>query len=117
MPSEAIYTQLQRDLQPYLPLMGQAAETILDQDVSKYPIFVTHKFDELELGIPLVIRQEPQAVWSIQASTLEELVTKRLVETGKVNDFRRIFKNPQEFLCLFVLMDTGAQFVFLPRKE
>lgn len=115
MNAEATYIQLQQDLQPYLSMLGKAADTILDQDVSKYPIFVIHKFDELELGIRLLERQEPNILWSIQVSTLEELTTKRLIEMGKVDHFREVFKDPLEYLCLFVLLDTGAHFVFLPR--
>lgn len=114
MNTEISYNQLQQDLQPYLNLLGEAAETILDQDVSKYPIFVVHKFDELELGIPLLQRAEPSILWSVQASTLEELVAKRLVQIEKVDQFRSVYKDPRDYLCLFVLMDGGANFVFLP---
>ncbi len=116
MNTEAAYHQLRQELQPYFKMLGDAAETILDNEVSKYPIFVVHKFDELELGIPLIQRTEYQRVWSLQASTLEELATKGLIEMEKVDQFRRVFKDPREYLCLFVLMDTGAHFVFLPRK-
>ena len=115
MNAEATYNQLQTELKPYFKLLGDAAETILDQDISKYPIFVVHKFEELELGIPLLQRAEPQIGWSVQASTLEELATKRLIEMSKVDHFREVYKDPREYLCLFVLMDGGANFVFLPR--
>lgn len=114
MSTETQYTQLKEDLQTYLPLLGEAADTILDQDVSRYPIFVVHQLEELEIGISLLQRQEPQLNWSIQVTTLEELATKRLVEMEKVDRFREVYKNPREYLCLFVLA-TVAQFVFLPR--
>ncbi len=116
MNAEATYTQLQQDLQPYFLMLGEAADAILDQDVSKYPIFVIHKFDELTLGLSLLQRLEPVIHWSIQASTLEELVTKQLIEMEKVDHFRQVFKDPHEYLCLFVLLDTGAHFIFLPRQ-
>lgn len=115
MSTETQYLQLQKDFQPYLAVLGAAADTILDQDVSRYPIFVIHQADELEIGIPLLQAQPPQLHWSVQASTLEELATKRLIEMGKVDHFREVYKNAQEFLCLFVLTPTDANFVFLPR--
>lgn len=115
MNAETTYHQLKDELQPYFKMIGDAAETILDNDISKYPIFVVHKFDELELGILLLQRAEPQTLWSVQASTLEELATKRLIEMEKVDQFRSIFKDPREYLCLFVLIDGSGQFVFLPR--
>ncbi len=114
MSTETQYIQLKEDLQEYIPLLGSAADTILDQDVSRYPIFVVHQLEELEIGISLLQRQEPQLNWSIQVTTLEELATKRLVEMEKVDRFREVYKNPRQYLCLFVLA-TAAQFVFLPR--
>lgn len=115
MNTETQYLALQKDLTPYLTMLGAAADTILDQDVSRYPIFVVHQLPELEIGIALLQAQPPQPNWSVQASTLEELATKRLIEMGKVDHFREIYKNAQEFLCLFVLTPTDANFVFLPR--
>jgi hypothetical protein len=111
----AKYQQLETDIKPYVPLMGKAADAILDQDISSYPIFVVHQF-ELELGILLVERQEGGAKWSINASTLEELAAKKVVEMSKVDQFRQIFKDPRANVCLFVLSDLGANFIFLPRE-
>lgn len=115
MSTETPYLELQKDLAPYLSMLGAAADTILDQDVSRYPIFVLHQLEELEIGIPLLQASPPEVRWSVQVSTLEELATKRLIEMGKVDHFRAVYKNAQEFLCLFVLTPTSANFVFLPR--
>lgn len=115
MDIQAQFTQLQQDLQPYQVTLSQAADVILDQDVSRYPIFVVHQLDELEIGILLLQRQAPALDWSVHASTLEELATKRLIQPEKVDAFRSIYKNPQVFLCLFVLTPTNPTFVFMPR--
>jgi len=32
-----------------------------------------------------------------------------------VQDFRQVYKDPEANLCLFVLSDLGAQFIFIPR--
>lgn len=115
MNPETPYIQLQQDLKPFMPLLQKAADTILDQDVSRYPIFVVHRYD-LELGIPLVVHGESEPKWSINATTLEELVTKRLVETDKVDNFRQVYKDPQEFLCVFAWTEAAASFIFIPRS-
>ena len=99
---------------PHAVLMGNAADAILDQDISSYPIFVIHQFD-LEVGIPILERRDKGPKWSINASTLEELATKKIVEMEKVDSFRQVYKDPRQFLCLFVLSDLGANFIFLPR--
>ncbi len=114
MAETTFYERLEKDLQKYLPMMGQAADTIIDENVSRYPVFAVHQL-ELELGIPLVIKTEDGPKWSIQASTLEEMVGKKLIQSEKVDDFRRVYRDPADFLCLFTLSDQGAQFIFMPR--
>ncbi len=114
--SQLKFRFLEQELQSYNKMLGQAADTILDQDVSNYPIFIVHQQD-MAAGIPLVEQSKTEGSWSINASTLEEFVTKQLIESEKVNNFRAIYKNPKENLCLFVLSELGATFIFLPRKD
>ncbi|HQU58366.1 MAG: hypothetical protein KDD02_09525 [Phaeodactylibacter sp.] len=110
------YEQLEAEMAPHIKLMGKAADAIIDQDISSYPIFVIHQFD-LEIGILILERKEKGPNWSINVTTLEELATKKVVEMAKVDSFRQVYKDPRAFLCLFVLSDLGANFIFLPRDE
>lgn len=114
MDTQDQFTQLQGELRPFLVMLSQAADAILDQDVSSYPIFVVHR-TELGIGLPLVEQAEDADQWSINASTLEELVTRQLIQESKVPGFRNVYKNPRKFLCLLVLQEDGASFVFMPR--
>ena len=84
------------------------------QEISKYPIFVLHK-EPLELGISLKNEINTPNEWLVNLSTLEEFSTKQVIEASRVNRFTKIYKNPSEFLCLFVIDEFGANFVFLPR--
>ena len=47
------FIQIQEDLQDYVKTLEKAQQAILDQEVSKYPIFVVHQH-EIELGVVLV---------------------------------------------------------------
>jgi hypothetical protein len=114
MRSEADYLKLEKELEPYKPLLAKAADTILDKDVSGFPIFIVHQQEEVSIGIPLV-EGEGDHPWSVNATTLEELATKKVIGMEKVDDFREIYKDPQAFFCLFVLQDGRADFVFMPR--
>ncbi len=114
MSEENQFRAIEKAVGPYLPLMGQAADTILDQDVSTYPIFIIHQLN-VEIGVVLVSKEEGKAEWSIHASTLEELVTKQVIQMDKVDNFRQVYKDPRENLCLFTLSEMGATFIFLPR--
>ena len=115
MDNKAIYSELEEDIKPYQALLNQAADAILDQDVSSYPIFVFSQ-NPIDMGLPLVEAAAGKHKWGIHASTLEELVTKNIIAMNRVDNFREVYKNPKEFLCLFVLNKLGATFVFLPRK-
>ncbi|MEY3322968.1 MAG: hypothetical protein RLZZ417_2551 [Bacteroidota bacterium] len=114
MDLEEKYQQLKNDLNPFSSIMNKATDTLLDEGISKYPIFVVSQLD-IELGIPLVQRSQSQYKWSLNLSTLEELATKKIVQMERIDHFRSIFKDPDAFFCLFTLSDLGAQFIFLPR--
>jgi hypothetical protein len=107
---------LEKELQPYRNVMTRAVDAILDKEVSDYPILVVHQ-QTIELGVTIVDRKNTGGTWSIHASSLEEFAMKQLIETGKIEDFQSIYKDPKEHLCLFVISELGAQFIFLPREQ
>ena len=110
------YLTLQEELDIYRKLMTQAAKVILDQDVSSYPILVAHQ-QELELGMPIFKREDNEgAKWSIHASTLEEFVSRQIVFPEKVDEFKSNYKDASENVCVFVLRELGAEFIFIPTK-
>ena len=115
MAVEALLKSLETSLKPFIPMLGQAVDTIQNENVSEYPILVVSE-QEIELGIPLGKEHSFAGKWSINASTLEEFVAKKLIEAEKLEDFKSIYKDPQKFLCFFVIVNIGATFVFLPRK-
>ncbi|MEZ5041117.1 MAG: hypothetical protein R2828_14560 [Saprospiraceae bacterium] len=116
MDAENQYNALEKALEPQWGILEKAADAILDQEVSSYPIFIIHQH-QVEIGVLLVKREAGKSDWSIQASTLEELVTKQIIQMDKVDDFRKIYKDPRTNLCLFTLSEMGATFIFLPRKK
>jgi hypothetical protein len=102
---------LEKDLKRYLPMFRDATTAIIEQDVSNYPIFVAHR-DYSLVGISLLDRHKSNTFWSFSASTLEEFVSKQIVDSSKVEDFKTIYKNPKAFICVFVLDEQDSQFVF-----
>lgn len=115
MQDEQEYQQLQQELQPFMKMMGEASDTITSQEVSLYPIFVLHR-EEIELGIPIKAYEGELSDWAINASTLEEMVAKQIVQNEKVENFKNIYKPTTSHLCLFVVAKNGATFAFLPRS-
>ncbi len=114
MTKEKNYERLEKAIAPYRDILGKASDTVLEQEISSYPIFVLHK-KEMELGIPLKNEINTPGDWLVNLSTLEEFSTKQIIEASRVNRFTQVYKNPEEHLCLFVIDEFGANFVFLPR--
>lgn len=107
------FLTLDKELQPYKKMMAEAADIILDQGVSNYPIFIAHQ-QEFDMGIVLTPQNE-KSRWAIHASSLEEFVSKQIIFPEKVEEFKANYKDASHSLCIFVLSELGAQFIFLPR--
>lgn len=108
------FIQLQDELKVYRKALNDAMNIILEKGITEYPIFIAHQ-DTFEAGIPLFKRYEVQGNWNINVSSLEEFVSKKIIQSRKVEAFKQTFKSTDDFICFFVLSELGAQFIFLPR--
>lgn len=93
--------------------MIKARNTILEQEVSTYPIFVIHR-ESVEIGIPLFIPADNEKEWHISMTTLEEMTAKSLIMGDKIEAFTSIFKDPNTHFCLFLIHAGTASFIFMP---
>lgn len=108
------FIQLENELVVYKKIMGDATQIILDQDVSDFPLFIAHQ-QTFEMGILIAERGKVKGNWNIHASTLEEMVSKSVIEEHNIDEFKKVYKDPLHHFCVFVLSELGAQFVFLKR--
>jgi len=106
---------LEKELQRYDGVFREIADTTINNNVSNYPIFIALQ-KSVEIGIPLISKEQSGTFWSYHISTLEELVTKNIIHSEKIEPFKRVYKDPSEFICLFVVEEKGATFVFYPYK-
>jgi hypothetical protein len=111
-----LYKRLEKELVGYMKILSEAAEVIRDQDVSKYPIFVIHQ-NIVDIGINIVDKELVQGNWSVNASSLEEFVTKQIIATEKVEDFQTLYHSHHNDICLFALSELGANFIFLSKNS
>ena len=105
---------LQEELKVYKKIMFEASQVIIDQDVSEHPIFVAHQ-QNMEIGMVIAERGKVKGNWNIHATTLEEMVYKQIIKEENIDEFTNVFRNPMENVCVFVLSELGAQFIFLQR--
>ena len=116
MKEKTVLKQIEREIRQYVQVLAKAADAVLDQEVSNYPIFIVHQ-GELEVGINVIDPQKVPSNWIIDLSILEEFAAKQIIKSENIESFREVYKDPQTNLCLFILSEIGANFIFIPRKD
>jgi hypothetical protein len=104
---------LRKDLKVFSESLYEVAVEIMVEGLSKYPIFVAHQH-ELKLGEVILDRVELGTQWSIHASTLEEFLEVGVIKAELKQRFIETYKSPKDFMCVFVVVPEGANFVFVP---
>jgi hypothetical protein len=110
---ESPLKSLEADLKVYSDSIKEVAVEIMAEGISLYPIFVAHQH-EVKLGELILDKNELNTNWTIQASTLEEFAERGIIHPEKKDKFIKQFKDPADFMCLFVIVPEGANFIFFP---
>jgi hypothetical protein len=111
--TESPLKSLEADLKVYSESIKEVAIEIMAEGISLYPIFVAHQH-EVKLGEMILDKDELNMNWTIQASTIEEFVERGIIHPEKKEKFIKQFKEPGDFMCLFVIVPEGANFIFFP---
>lgn len=113
---ESPLLSLERDLKIYSESIHEVAIEIILEGLSSYPIFIAYQHI-VKLGELILDRDDLNMDWSINASTLEEFVEKGVIKKELKERFVKSYKNPHDFICLFVVVPEGANFVYYPYKK
>lgn len=104
---------LETDLRLYSESIREIAVEIMVEGLTSYPIFVAHQH-EVALGEMILNKDDLNTEWTIHASTMEEFTEKGIIKKELQQRFIDTYKNPHEFMCVFVIVPEGANFVFFP---
>ncbi|MGJ1205455.1 hypothetical protein [Sphingobacterium lactis] len=104
---------LKTDLDFYKESIQEVSAEMMAEGYTLYPIFVAHQH-QVDLGEMILDRGELNTQWSIQASSLEEFVDRGIIKEDRKAYFEKQFKPANDFMCLFVVVPEGANFVFYP---
>jgi hypothetical protein len=110
---ESPLVSLEKDLKFFNESIKEVGIEIMVEGLSNYPIFIAHQH-ELSLGEVILDRHDLNTEWSIHASTMEEFVEKGLVKPILKDRFINTYKNPNDFMCVFVVTPEGANFIYYP---
>ncbi|MEN0054963.1 MAG: hypothetical protein AAGC65_14910 [Mucilaginibacter sp.] len=104
---------LERDLKIFKDSIHEVAVEIMMEGLSSYPIFIAHQH-EIKLGEVILDKNDLNSEWSIHASTLEEFTERGVIKPELKDRFINSYKNPNEYMCVFVVVPEGANFVYFP---
>ena len=104
---------LEKDLAFYAESIKEVAVEIMVEGISATPIFIAHQH-EVKLGEVILNREELNTNWTVQASTLEEFVEKGIIKPNKKEHFLKNYKKPEDYMCVFVIVPEGANFIYYP---
>ncbi len=94
----------------------EASYQIRKRGFSDYPIFIICKV-EIPLGQLLYKKEEVGTEWNYFVTYLDEFIQRKIIEADKVEEFKKNYKNPDEFCSLFVIDGDFTKFVFIPYPE
>ena len=107
---------LEEDLNLYADSIREIAVEIMVEGLSAHPIFIAHQHT-VSIGEKILDRKELNTNWTIQASTFEEFAEKGIIAADKKALFLKNYKKPEDFMCVFVIVPEGANFIFYPYKK
>lgn len=110
---ESPLVSLEKDLELYSDSIKEVAIDIMMEGISTHPIFIAHQHI-VSIGELILNRDDLNTNWSIQASTLEEFVEKGIINREKKPLFLKSYKKPEDFMCVFVIVPEGANFIYYP---
>ena len=92
-------------------LLKEASYQIRTRDISSFPIFPMSQTG-IPVGSLLYDAGQMDNEWSYYASFMEEFMQRELIE--KEADFKSVYKDPDEFCCLFIVDPEFTNFTFIP---
>jgi hypothetical protein len=114
-PKESPLKSLETDLILYSETLKEIALEILEEKLSEFPIFIAHQH-QVSLGEQVVDKEELSTEWNINVSFLEDFIRHGAILEEKVEFFKKSYKDPKNYVCLFLVVPEGANFVFFPYK-
>jgi Tat protein secretion system quality control protein TatD with DNase activity len=102
-------------LELYADSVKEIAMEIIVEGISENPIFIAHQHT-VSIGEVILDRKELNTEWTIQASTFEEFVEKGIITPEKKALFLKSYKKPEDYMCVFVIVPEGANFIYYPYK-
>jgi hypothetical protein len=105
---------ISRDFVKVSDTLKEASYQIRSRGFSEFPIFPICKEDQ-PIGQLLINQDILKTEWNYYASYLDEFVQRGILASA--DDFKKSYKDADEFCCLFVVDKEFTNFVYIPFPE
>ncbi len=113
MKQELVPDSLLDALKAYGITLVQASRAIRKEGATKYPIFVVTQ-ETPKAGVPLIVGANYKKEWNVNASSLEEFYVKKIMTKEATEQFRKIYKDPEKFFCVFMVSFDEVKMLYIP---
>ncbi len=93
--------------------LKEASYQVRKRGFSDYPIFPISK-EEIPIGQLLIDKNELGTTWNYYITYVIEFIDRKLIDESKVENFKKTYKDPDEFCCLFVVDKEFTNYLFVP---
>lgn len=114
MDAASYFAQVEQDLRYYLDYLQGLAREILDSGLSKYPVFVAYQSAQAQIGKQVLSHDGLGTRWSVNVSIMEEFIKRNILEMDQWPEFKKTYKDPESFACVFLMDGSQAHFLYLP---
>ncbi len=96
--------------------LKEASYQVRSRKFSDFPIFPISKAEN-PIGQLLIDRNQAGLDWYYNITYLDEFLQRLIIEEDKAEEFKKSYKDPDEFCCLFVMDGELTSFVYIPYPE
>lgn len=97
-------------------ILKEASYQVRSRKFSDFPIFPISK-ETQPIGQLLLGKEDKNLDWNYYITYVDEFIQRKLIADELLEDFKKAYKNPDEFCCLFVMDGVFTSFVYIPYPE
>jgi hypothetical protein len=111
---EEILTLVEQDIKVLKKELNETVKAIEDGGYSKFPILLAHE-NEIAIAQKVIEKDIYNTNFNFSASTLEEMVTRKIILNEKQEDFKKQMKANATSFCVLLVHPDSMKFIFTPK--
>lgn len=107
------FDTITEDFIKIVKLIKGASLQIRDRKISDYPMFLISEA-KIPIGKLILDKDDCKLNWHYSVSYLEEFIQRKIIHDEGIEKFKEIYKEPDEFCCMFVVDRNFVNYIFVP---